>query len=334
MRTLSTPTKRLGTVASLVLLGLIISACSGPAESSAGAEATKTTIVVGAPSSLSGIGIHTAVAEGAFMDTGLEVSTVPNKSANEAVPQLLNNGIQVAVTDTVTFMQARAQGLPVKIIAPAALQDTNGEPNKMGAASVLAKSDSDIRSVADLNGKRVGIPGLGTLTWMNIRASIDASGADSSSVQFVEVPPAQMVDLLLRGQIDAATASEPLASSSIATGGVKLVQNTDAPGNQGVPTVVYVATEKFIAENPKAVRSFADAVMKNAAKVNSDRGLALRVATEKMGLKAELLKNAFVQKQAETPIDPAALGKISEIALRYKILNTAPSPADLLADQG
>ncbi|WP_176484053.1 ABC transporter substrate-binding protein [Glutamicibacter sp. BW80] len=332
MRSNSKFAKAVGLVSTLALIGSVAS-CAAPAASDA-APAEITSITVGAPPSLSGIGIHTAVATDAFNDKVIKVSTAANRSANEAIPQLLNDGIQIAVTDTVTFMQARAQGLPVKIIAPAAVQDTNGEPGVMAAASVVAAADSDLKSAADLEGKRVGIPGLGTLTWMNIRAAIDASGADSSKVDFIEIPPAQTIELVTQGEVDAATPNEPLASSAIAGGSVKLVQNTDAPGNKGVPTVVYVATEKFISEHPDAIRSFSESILANGKTVNEDRDAALKVATEELKFDPKMVKNAFVQRQGESAIKPAELDKISEVAVRYGILDEAPNPEDLLANLG
>ena len=44
---------------------------------------------------------------------------------------------------------------------------------------------------------------------MNIRAIVDADGGDSAQIEFVEVPPAQMIDLLKQGDIDAAIPANP-----------------------------------------------------------------------------------------------------------------------------
>ena len=63
-------------------------------------------------------------------------STV-NKSANDSVPQLLSGGLQVAQMDTITFLQASSQGLPVQIIAANAEQSTDGEPGQLSSASVV-----------------------------------------------------------------------------------------------------------------------------------------------------------------------------------------------------
>lgn len=333
MRMLTPKSNKFRVLACVAAVGLMATACGGaePASSS-GEEVTK--LVVGSAPSLSGIGVYAGIAGGDFKEAGLEVSAVPNKSANEAIPQLLNGGTQIAMVDVITAMQARAQGLPVKVVAPAGVQSTNGEKKEMSAASVLAKADSKINGPADLEGKKVGVPALKTQTWMNIRASIDAAGGDSSKVNFVEAPPAQAVDLVVQGEVDASTPNEPLASTAIANGNVKLVMNTDAPGNKGAPTSVYMATEEFIAENPESVKAFADTIQEVSGHINDDRQFAVDTAVSELNFTAEQLENAFVQTLGDKPITEENLKKVSDLAKHYEVLTEVPEPSDLLADLG
>ncbi|GGM56032.1 hypothetical protein GCM10011608_46110 [Micromonospora sonchi] len=313
--------------ASAVLLAL--AACGS---SDAGEEKQVTDLKVGAAPSLSGLGLRVAIAEENFSKRGLNVTPVANKSANAAIPQLLSGDLQIAMVDTLTLLQARNQGLPVRIIAGAGEQSTDGEAGQMSAASVVAKASSPIKSPLDLVGKKVGVPAIKTQTWMNIRAVVDAAGGDSSKIQFVEVPPAQMIDLVQRGDIDAATPNEPLASSSISSGAVKLVQNTDAPGNKGVPSSVYVATEQFIAKNPDTVKKFAEAVQDAAKQVNGNRDLAAKIAEQQLNFKPEQLKTAFYQTFAADPVTQEGIDKIADLAVKYEILTTKPDAKSVLAD--
>ncbi|PCC30281.1 hypothetical protein CIK76_02090 [Glutamicibacter sp. BW80] len=333
MRIFTPKLKKLQVVACLAAVGLLATACGGSdTASSNGEEVTK--LVVGAAPSLSGIGVYAGVADGSFKEAGLDVSAVPNKSANEAIPQLLNGGTQIAMVDVITAMQARSQGLPVKIVSPAGVQSTNGEKKEMSAASVIAKADSKIDSPADLEGKKVGVPALKTQTWMNIRASIDADGGDSSKVQFIEAPPAQAVDLVVQGEVDASTPNEPLASTAISNGNVKLVMNTDAPGNQGAPTSVYMATEEFINANPETIKTFADSIQSVSAKINDDRKFAIDTAVSELNFTPEQLTNAFVQVLGEEPITEENLKKVSDLATHYEVLTEVPEASDLLANFG
>ena len=257
-------------------------------------------------------------------------STV-NRSANDSMPQLLSGGLQVAQMDTITFLQARTQGLPVQIIAANGEQSTDGKPGQQSAGSIVTTPDSPITSPRDLAGKKVGVPGIKTQAWMNIRAIVDADGGDSAQIEFVEVPPAQMIDLLKQGTIDAAIPSEPLASGSIANGVVKFIRNTDVPGNKGVPSSVYVATRDFVAQNQDAIKKFVSCVQDAAEEVNGNPELAAEVAQERLGYKPEQLTNAFYQTFGTDAVTPAEIDKISALAVKYGILTEQPDAADVLA---
>lgn len=331
MRLLSLSSKKFRAVACLAAVGLMATACGG-AESTTPDGEQVTELIVGAAPSLSGIGVYAGVGDGAFEAAGLQVTAVTNKSANEAIPQLLNGGTQLAMVDVVTAMQARTQGLPVKIVAPAGVQSTNGDEVEMSAASVLTRADSDISGPADLEGKRVGVPGLKTQSWMNIRASIDAAGGDSSTVDFVETPPAQAVDLIMQGEVDASTPNEPLASIALAGGDVKLVMNTDAPGNLGAPTSVYMASEEFINANPDTIKTFAETIQTMAGKINSDRDFAIEMAVSELNFTADQLENAFVPALGAEPVSEENLQKVADLALRYEVLTEVPDASDLLAN--
>lgn len=325
--------RRTTAAAATVALALMLGACGSESAAPAPAAADQVKdLKVGGPPTLSGLGLRVAISQGNFTGDGLNVTPVVNKSANDAVPQLLSGELRVAVMDTITFMQARSQGLPVRIIAVNGEQSTNGEDGAMSAAGVVAKADSPISSPTNLVGKKVGVPAIKTQTWMNIRAFVDAAGGDSSKIEFVEVPSAQTIDLVVQGTVDASTPAEPLMSSSIAAGKVKLIHNTDAPGNKGVPSSVYVATEEFIAKNPDTVKDFADSVYAAAKEVNGNRELAAKVAQSELKYTPEQLKNAFYQTFGVAATTPAQIDKISDLAVKYGILTDKPKAEDLLAD--
>ncbi|RAN69536.1 hypothetical protein B5P43_35250 [Bacillus sp. SRB_336] len=325
--------RRATAAAALLSLAVTLGACSAPASGSPTPAAADqvTNLKIGAANSLTGVGLRAAMQEGDFKANGLTVTPVANKSANDAVPQLLSGDLQVAQLDTLTFMQARSQGIPLKIVAGAGEQSTDGGAGVPSTGSVVVAENSTIHSALDLVGKKVGVPAIKTQVWMNIRDAVDKAGGDSSKINFVEVPPAQTIDLVQKGDVDAATPNEPLASSSIAAGKVKLVINSDAPGNKGVPSSVYVSTEDFIAKNPDTVKKFAQSVYKAAAQINGNRDLAVKIAEEQLNYKPEQMKNAFVATFSTGPVQADKLDAIAGLALKYGILTEKPKAADLLA---
>ncbi len=319
--------QRVLTMAGAAAIALSLAACSSGSD----ASAQVTELRVGASPSLAGLGLQVAISQEAACKDNLMVTSTVNRSAYDSMPQLLSGGLQVAQMDTITFLQARTQGLPVHIIAANGEQSTDGKPGQQSAGSIVTTPDSPITSPKDLVGKKVGVPGIKTQVWMNIRAIVDADGGDSGQIEFVEVPPAQMIDLLTRGTIDAAIPSEPLASGSIANGVVKFIRNTDVPGNKGVPSSVYVATGDFVDRNRDAINKFVSCVQDAAEDVNGNPDLAAEIARERLGYKPEQLTNAFYQTFGTDAVTPAEIDKIAALAVRYGILTEQPEAAGVLA---
>jgi NitT/TauT family transport system substrate-binding protein len=317
-------------LAGAAVIALSAAACSSSSASDSG-SAQVPELRVGAAPSLAGLGLQVAISQEAACKDNLIVTSTVNRSAYDSMPQLLSGGLQVVQMDTITFLQARTQGLPVQIIAANGEQSTDGKPGQQSAGSIVTTPDSPITSPKDLAGKKVGVPGIKTQVWMNIRAIVDADGGDSAQIEFVEVPPAQMIDLLKQGDIDAAIPSEPLASDSIANGVVKFIRNTDVPGNKGVPSSVYVATGDYVDRNQAAIRKFVSCVQDAAKDVNGNPELAAEVARKRLGYKTEQLTNAFYQTFGTDAVTPAEIDKIAALAVKYGILTEQPDAAGVLA---
>ncbi|MGA7205799.1 MAG: ABC transporter substrate-binding protein [Specibacter sp.] len=330
MRTLirGTRQRRSASAAVAVLaLGLSLTACGGA--STAASEVS--TLKIGSTTSLAGVGIRNTISSGIFKADGLAVTASAIKSGNDAIPQLVSGGLQLAQIDTTTAMQAIAKGLPIKIVASAGVQSTNGGDGVPSTGSVLVLPGSDIKTPADLAGKALGVPAINNQIWMNIRIAIDDAGGDSSKVKFVEVPGAQAIDLLVKGDIQATTASEPLASSSVAAGKVRLIHSTDIPNGKDQPSSVYVATNDFIAKNPGTVKKFIADVYKGQGEVNKDKELGKKVAVDQLGYKAAQLTHAFILDYGTRAIQPAEIDAVAKNAVKYGILSSVPDPASLLA---
>lgn len=330
MRALSTRRRQRGyAVVAAVALTLSVSACT---ESAASESAQVESLTVGSTTSLAGVGVRNAISGGKFEDAGLTVSATGIKSGNDAVPQLLSGDLQIAQVDTTTAMQAIEKGIPIKILAAAGVQSTDGADGDPSTGSVLVTPDSDIKTAADLTGRNVGVPAINNQIWMNIQVVVDEAGGDSSQVKFIEIPGPQAVDLLLKGDVDATTASEPLASATVAEGKARLIHSTDIPGGKGEPSSVYIATTEFIAQNPETLKKFVSAVYAGQDEVNKDKELGKKIAVEQLGYKTEQLSQAFILDYGTSAIDPEQLGSVAETAVKYGILGEVPDPATLLAD--
>jgi len=91
---------------------------------------------------------------------------------------------------------------------------------------LIVKPDSDIKSFADLRGKKLGhVPGI---QWRTIsRHMVRASGLDpDKDVTLVDLAVGMQVPAVVGGSVDATLSLEPVGSVAVASG-----QHADPPGS-------------------------------------------------------------------------------------------------------
>jgi NitT/TauT family transport system substrate-binding protein len=76
----------------------------------------------------------------------------------------------------------------------------------------MVKSDSPIKTAADVNGKTVAIVAMKTVQHAAFNAWVDKHGGDSKTVKMIEIPFPSMVAALDSGRVDVAIPSEPFTS--------------------------------------------------------------------------------------------------------------------------
>src|SRR5204862_7265425 len=91
-----------------------------------------------------------------------------------------------------------------------------------GCLRVQASFNSKIRSVKDLRGKRIGVPGMGTPPFIFANRVLGANGIDpSKEITWLVFPAAELGLALDKGQVDAVANAEPIGSLLLATGHVR-----------------------------------------------------------------------------------------------------------------
>ncbi len=216
--------------------------------------------------------IFSAVEKGFFKEEGLEVSLVKCEWANYK-DILALGGFDITHHLVMYFLKPIEQGLDVKF--------TGGIHR--GCLRVQAAVNGKINSVADLRGKRIGIPGMGTPPFIFANRVLGANGIDPSKEITWRVFPAGELGLALdKGEIDAIADSEPIGSLLAAEGKVKNIadQAQDAPYKDEYCCAVIV-NGKFLKANPKAAAAATRALLKAAKWVETNPAAAARLSVEK-----------------------------------------------------
>jgi len=259
--------KKLSTIAALGAL-LLAGGCKKNSTTTAGSNKIR----VGYIGLTCEAPIFTAVEKGFFKEEGLEVEMVKCEWANYK-DVLALGGFDITHHLVMYFLKPIEQGLDVKFTAGI----------HKGCLRVQASTKGDIRTVQDLRGKRIGVPGMGTPPFIFANRVLGANGIDASKDVSWRVFPAGELGLALdKGEVDAVADSEPIGSLLLADGKVRNVadQAADAPYKDEYCCAVIV-NGKYLSANPKQAAAATRALLKGAKWVEANPAAAARLSVEK-----------------------------------------------------
>jgi NitT/TauT family transport system substrate-binding protein len=254
----------------LIMLGLTLglSACGSlPSASDAGAL-THIRLPTGYIPNIQYAPFYVAIEKGYFRDAGIEIE-FDYSFETDGVALVGAGELPFAIVSGEQVLLAREQGLPVKY----AMAWYHQFP-----VSIVAKTQTGIKTAVDLKGRKIGLPGLYGASYIGLRAFLFASGIKESDVTLDSIGFNQ-VEALVSGQEDAIvvySANEPI---QLRAQGVDIISFnvTDAVNlaSNGI-----ITNEKTISENPELVRGFIEAVLKgiNAAIANPSEAMDLSKA--------------------------------------------------------
>jgi NitT/TauT family transport system substrate-binding protein len=197
-------------------------------------------------------GFAAAVAEGYYNDAGLDVTLVQGNGSGNTAQLVASGRAQLAYADAVAVMQLIAKGAPMKIVST--IYQSN--PN-----AVMSLRKTNIKSVKDLAGKKVGVPSGSSQTTM-LPLLWKANGLKESDINTIDMPPSSMVPALLQGQVDAVLGSIDAYQIQAESQGAQLDVYRFA--DHGVPTVStsIFASEEYLKSNGDVVKKFIAASLK------------------------------------------------------------------------
>ncbi len=169
----------------------------------------------------------------------------------DILPATIAGEIDIAASALDAAVAGRASGVQIYIVAGFA----------KGGARIVGRADLNIKSIADLKGKKVGVARGGAqellLAAELSKSNLTWSDQPGKDVQIFFMPFADLNQALMQKNIDAMCQSEPQSSQAINKGyGVEVLKPYDTP--IGEPVRVLVMTEKMYNEK----RDVAERVLK------------------------------------------------------------------------
>ena len=216
--------------------------------------------------------IFVAFEKAFFKDEGLEPELVKCAWANYK-DNLALGSYDITQHLVMYFLKPIEQGLDVRFLAGI----------HRGCLRVQAGEKTNIHTIQDLKGKRIGVPGMGTPPFVFANRVFGTHGIDPGKEITWKVFPAGELGLAIdKGEVDAVANAEPIGSLLLSQGKVRNIadQMTDAPYKDEYCCEV-IANGKWVDANPDTAARATRALLKGAKWVETNPKAAAVMAVEK-----------------------------------------------------
>jgi ABC-type nitrate/sulfonate/bicarbonate transport system substrate-binding protein len=249
-----------------------------------GAAMAQTKIVIGIPTSPPNI-VHmppiVALELGLYKKAGLDVEIVSLGDGTKVYRALLAGNIDFGLTPGAPTIIGTSNGATVKALS--------ANLPKFEASMVVRE---DIKTLADLKGKRIGIQEPGGFADILSRSVLRAAKIDPKDVNFVSIA-SEDVPALVANQVDTAilhVEQETFARSKVPS------LHAVARMWELQPKTLYTflaATEKTIKDKPQIVQAVVEANIEATRIMYTDRAKIIPILVKRTGYPEKVLADAF-----------------------------------------
>ncbi|MGP8282591.1 MAG: ABC transporter substrate-binding protein [Desulfomonilaceae bacterium] len=225
-----------------------------------------------------------ALDEGFFKEQGINVEIAGIfRSGPEIMSAFSAGSLDMAYVGEAPTVTAVANGTAnVAILA---------QVNTEGSAIVVGKN-SLIRTISDLKGKQVAIPGYSTVQDLLLRKALAESGLDPKQVKIIVIKPPEMIGALRTNQIDAFISWEPYPAQAVCMGiGKMLVSSAQIWKDH--PCCVLIADKQFAQANDEKMKRMLEAHRKAVDFIRDKPAEAVRIAIKHTGMDELTTKRAI-----------------------------------------
>lgn len=259
---------------------------------------------------------------GFFKDAGLNVELVSLSNSGALAAAVAGGAIDFGLANPIAVASARAQGLPLSVIAPSALFLAK-EP----ATVLIVAKNSPLNSAKDLEGKTIAAIEVRGTQQASIRQWMAKNGADASGVKFVELPFTTMAAMLNGNRIDAAMIGEPALSAA-----KPLVRIFASPYEAVAPQWylnVWFANADWLQKNRATARTFVAVMSKTATWANAHQA-ETGVMLQKFIPLADDVVAKMTRAQYGLKLNPQYMQPILDTAAKYGVLKAPVDAKDLI----
>jgi NitT/TauT family transport system substrate-binding protein len=263
------------------------------------------------------LGLYVAQDYGYFKQQGLHVSIEQIPSSQAIIADQLAGKVDISAGSYIPYINAQATGARFRILAEASTL-------RAETRALLVPADSDITSLADLAGKKIGVNGTNSIGTLLIGALLSENGLSPDKVDLVTDAggfPA-MPQALNDGAWSAAFLAEPYITEAEETYGERVLADFDTGATLNFPVDGYVATQAWAKKYPNTAAAFVRAIEEGQAEADTNAPKVEAAMAKADNLKPLVTAIMAVPQFPTGPVDETRIQREAEAMLEFGLLGT------------
>ncbi|EID54890.1 ABC transporter substrate-binding protein [Saccharomonospora xinjiangensis] len=292
--------------------GLLSGEEDTPESQNGNGSVEKSTITVAHLPSIDVAPLYIAKNKGYFKDEGLDVKIEQAASGQAATQKMIGGDADIVQSSYVPFLMAHTGGAAdLKIVADA----VSAAPDTF---VLVAKKGGSVKSIDDLEGKRIAVSALNTISDTIVKSAMKTNGLDYENVEFVQTSFPDIASAVAKGQVDAGLLIEPFLTMGAEEHGVTPIADVATGPTKDFPLAGWGALSEFVEQNPKTVAAFQRA-MERATEDAQDRDAIEPVIQDTAGIDAATASLVNLPNFHAT-LDASRLQRVPDMMVEFGLL--------------
>ena len=277
-------------------------------------------------------GFFVALHQGLFAQRGLHVTFVPAVSSETVInAQALDeplDRVDISCGNYVSYIQAqenydrgrRSSSTNDAMVAADLDIFAEGSVMETGAQGLYVMPGSHIRTLADLEGKTIGVNAPGNILYLLAASVLADNGLSVSGVHFAYYPLPAMAAMLKAGKISAAVLPEPFASQAEQSMGVTLLADLDQGATTAFPVQGCAVTRQWAALHPATLAAFRTAFEQGQEIADTSRAAveqAMEALPSPLGLSPVTAAVMAVDSYPVGPVDTVRIQRVANVMRQF-----------------
>jgi NitT/TauT family transport system substrate-binding protein len=224
-----------------------------------------------------------------FKTAGLTVSIVIYPSGREALEAVCRNEAQVATMADIAFAAKALEEPTIRVVAAI---------SSNVASQIVARKDRDIKTPADLKGKRVGFSANTTSDYF-LYAFLTIENMSLQEITAVDIPPGWQAEAVVRGEVDAVSAFDDYAFAARQRLGSNAI-SWDCQNNLAYHWLL--ATRQEVTRSPEVLRRLLRALLAAEAFARSNDAQARQILVRQWGFAPAFIDEIWPKTRAEVTL--------------------------------